>query len=199
MHEITYSYRRIAVVDLPAVRELDGTTRPATDAELRNMGIVHVTDDLYACIEQHHSDGIDDTTGARRWAICGEPLPGDILSEGLLNARHANLPSDVRPRIMRADIIRSTAPNIDVRDVAKATLTDVQAAFEENVGTIDAAFVPAIDPSNTDAVFAEVRRMAEHPELPAERVRIPMADIADTHVVEAENVVPHTWAGEPRR
>jgi hypothetical protein len=94
MHSIAYSVRRIAPSELPTVRDLDGTVRPATAQELLNMDIAHLTGDLYSCADQQRRD--PDTLA---WSVVGVPSPGTVLSEGSLRERHARLPADVQAQL----------------------------------------------------------------------------------------------------
>jgi len=97
MHKVHFTYRRITSAQLPTVTDLDGTVRPATDAELLNMGIHRVAPGLYSCVHQEQRQ----PSGS--WAVVGDPHTGEELSRGLLPQRHATLPNHVRAQLMGAD------------------------------------------------------------------------------------------------
>lgn len=110
MHVVKYTIRTILPAELPTVREPGGTTRPATEGELLNLGLVPLGNDLYSCVDQYRRD--PDTL---TWRAEGPESPGTIVSEGSLRERHARLPADVRGKILRARIVRVNAQGKEQR------------------------------------------------------------------------------------
>lgn len=191
MHRIETSIRRIAAADLPTITPIGGATRPMNDAELLNMGIQHLSADYYSCIEQHVRD--DETL---TWAPKeGQALPGTVVSEGLLQERHDKLPADVRAKVMKASVIRSTLGNAD--DLVSAVLLEAAGAAEKAVGMVEGA--PLIDVADPEMLLGEAQRQLSIPDSGFTRGTVTMDDMAAGDVIEAENLIPHSWAGEPRR
>jgi hypothetical protein len=196
MHRITPTIRRIADAELPQVRDAgSGELRPATDQELLDRGIVHLKDDLYSCVEQQLRD--DETL---EWSHVGDPLPGQVVTAGDVKERHAKLPADVRGKVLRAQVIRSTDPAVKVLELVEVNLLEQQAAIEAAVGDIlvpDAEPRPLVDFEQPAMILEEAQRLAAMPDNGIERVTVAMADVAgDADVVEVENLIPHAWAGE---
>lgn len=127
VHQIIYSLRIVAPADWPTVRNLDGTTRPATDQDLLNMGMKYLNDDadgnhLFDCVEQTRRD--PDTL---EWSTHGPALPGTVLSQGSLLTRHAVLKAPKKDAVLRARVVREkdrlTIPkkDVEVTDTVEAT------------------------------------------------------------------------------
>jgi hypothetical protein len=193
MHKIVTSIRQIAPTDLPTVTPIGEATRPMNDAELLNMGIQHLSGDYYSCIHQEERD--DDTL---QWAPKeGQSLPGTVVTEGFLQQRHAELPDDVKGLVMQARVIRSTTPAVSAKAAADANLAEVGTALETSVGMVAGA--PLVDTTSPEAQLLEAQRMVGIPGSGLERETVPMADVMAGDVVEAEGLIPHSWAGEPRR
>jgi hypothetical protein len=83
------------------------------------------------------------------------------------------------------------------RDVVAANLAEVGAVLTANVGDVDGA--PLVDTSSPEATLLEAQRLASSPDSDLERELVSMADVAEGDVVEAESLIPHSWAGEPKR
>lgn len=181
MHRIQYGYRRIDPDQLPTVRDFEtGDPRAMSDGELLNIGLHRIDGDLFAFCVQERRELVD---GDRIWKPAGSPLPGTVVSVGDVRERHERLPAEVRARIMRAHVYRAT----DRRNTARA-LADAEVAKRGQ-----AAPTPA---ERKAAVLAEARTLARDSK-GVVRVTVPMADVdPDGDVVEAEEVVPHAWAGE---
>lgn len=192
MHKIQTSIREIAPADLPKVHDLDGIERTATDAELLNMGIQHIRDDLYSCIHQEERDPETLVWQPKE----GQALPGVVITEGNLKDRHDKLPTEVRGKILKASVIRSSLGNAD--DLASAVLIEAAEAAEAAVGPVrDGA--PLIDVADARMVLSEAKRQLEIEDSGFTREAVPMDDVAVGDVIEAEGIIPHSWAGEPRR
>lgn len=193
MHRVEYQIRRIADSELPIVRYVDGTERTASRAELLNMGIEHLHDDVYSCVEQHESRVENDSTGRpqRVWASRA-PLPGSVVAAGDLRSRHARLPADVRPKVLRSEVFRGTADNALL--LVATNLNEQLDAIAEYVG---ATTEPLLDPTDPETVLNEARRVAALSGNDVRRERVPMAVVDDTaDIVESEGHIPHAWAGE---
>jgi hypothetical protein len=91
-HRVIYSIRRIPLDELPTVTPRDGAVRPMTDAELANVGIVHLHDDVYSCVHQERRD-----PETLAWAIHDHAHPGTVVVHGSHRERHARhrLPTGV--------------------------------------------------------------------------------------------------------
>ena len=190
MHQIKTSIRQIAPADLPRVTPIGETTRPMNDAELLNMGIQHLSGDYYSCIHQEERD--DDTL---QWSPKeGQALPGTVVSEGLLQERHDKLPADVRAKVMKASVIRSTLGNAD--DLVSAVLLEAASAAEKVVGLVEGA--PLIDVADPETLLGEAQRQLSIPDSGFTRETVAMDDMAAGDVIEAQNLIPHSWAGEPK-
>lgn len=182
MHRILYGYRRIDPDQLPTVRDVEtGDLRPMTDGELLNIGLQRIDGDLFAFCEQERREVVD---GDKVWMSVGTPLPGTIVTAGDVRERHERLPDSARARVMRAHVYRAT----DRRRSARA-LADAEVAKRGQ---------PAESPTERRAArLAEARRLAADAESGVVRVTVPMGDVdADEDIVEAEDVIPHMWAGE---
>jgi hypothetical protein len=198
MHRIIHTLRQIAAADLPTVTSLDGTTRTMTAGELLNVGIVHLHDDVYDCVEQHRSD--DDeaaATGVRTWAPHGEPLPGTPISAGSHRERYARVPAEHAPKVFRAQVIRSADPAAPAATIVTANLTEVATAIAEYVGDVSGA--PLVDLSGPAAVLKEAQRLVQIPDNGIDRHVVPMATVDPGDVVEADRIIPHRWHGESHR
>lgn len=191
MHRISTSIREIAPADLPKVRDMEGVERTATDAELLNMGIQRINGDLFSCIEQSVRD--DETL---QWKPKDQPLPGTVITEGNLKDRHDKLPSEVRGKILKASVIRSSLGNAD--DLASAVLIEAAEEAEAAVGPVRDG-EPLIDVADARMVLSEAQRQLEIEGSGFSREAVPMDDVAVGDVIEAEGIIPHSWAGEPRR
>lgn len=191
MHKITTSIRQIAPADLPTVTPIGEATRPMNEQELLNRGIVHLSGDIYSCIEQHVRND-DDLI----WSpVEGKSLPGTVVSEGLLQERHDKLPAEIRAKVMKASVIRSTLGNAD--DLVSAVLLEAAGAAAKAVGVIDGA--PLIDVADPEILLLEAQRQLSIPDSGFTRETVTMEDVAAGDVIEAQNLIPHSWAGEPRR
>jgi hypothetical protein len=105
MHRVAYSIKTIPAAELPMIALPPGAPpRPMTVAELLNVGIVHLEDDLYSCVQQEQQ--VAETLA---WAVHGPALPGVTVAEGSLKERHVRLPATVRGRVMRARVLRTDA------------------------------------------------------------------------------------------
>ena len=191
MHKISTSVREIKPAELPTVRDMDGTVRPATDQDLLNMGIQHLSADYYSCIHQEERDPETLTWAPKE----GQSLPGTVISEGLLQERHDKLPADVRAKVMKASVIRSTLGNAD--DLVSAVLLDAAAAADKAVGMVEGA--PLIDVAAPELLLLKAQRQVSIPDSSFTRETVAMDDMAAGDVIEAENLIPHSWAGEPKR
>lgn len=191
MHRVVTSIKKILPNELPAVTPIGEATRPMNDQELLSAGIQHLSGDYYSCIEQHVRD--DETL---TWAPKeGQALPGTVVSEGLLQERHDKLPADVRAKVMKASVIRSTLGNAD--DLVSAVLLEAASAAEKAVGMIEGA--PLIDVADPEMLLGEAQRQLSTPDSSFTRETVAMDDMAAGDVIEAENLIPHSWAGEPKR
>jgi hypothetical protein len=192
MHQIKTSIRQIASADLPTVTPIGEATRPMNDQELLNAGIQHISGDLYSCIHQEERD-----PETLAWAPKdGRSLPGTVVSEGFLQERHDKLPAGVRSQVMRARVIRSTG-SLSAKDTTASSLAEVGAVLESSVGLVDGA--PLVDTTSQEAQLAEAQRLAAIPDSGLERELVAMADVSAGDMVEAEGLIPHSWAGEPKR
>jgi hypothetical protein len=190
VHQITYSIRRIAPAELPTVRDLDtDVERPMSAAELLNLDIVPLGDDLYSCADQSRRD--PDTL---EWSVVGVQSPGAAIAEGSLRERHARLPADVAPHVFRAQVIRSQDPATPVRETVESNLAEVGLALAEFVGLVDGA--PLVDLSQPDAVLEEAQRLTEIHGNGIERAVVSMAMVDPGDVVEEDRIIPHRWSGE---
>jgi hypothetical protein len=191
MHQVKTSYRRIPPTDLPTVTPIGEAARPMNDQELLNAGIVHISGDIYSCIHQEERD--EDTLEWR--PKDGQSLPGTVITEGVLADRHAKLPSDVRSQVMRAQIIRSKTGS--AKAAVSTNLAELSAVLANTVGLIDGA--PLVDTTSQDAQLEEAQRLIGVPDSGLEREFVSMADVVDGDIVEADSLIPHSWAGEPKR
>lgn len=195
MHMVIRTIRRIAATDLPRVRDIDGTERAATEQELLNMGMAAVGADLYSCTEQKVGHLITDAaTGRTRREYrphpdCRIPANSTVVSSGTPAERFRGLPDDVRPDVLRAEVIRATkADEPSAQAQAEAVLTEATAALVENVGP---------DAKLDTTVLAEAQRLVELPDNSVTRVLVPeRAVVAGSDVVERTGIIPHSWAGE---
>jgi hypothetical protein len=176
MHRVTSCVRRIPPAQLPTVRNDDGTERPATAAEMLNMGLVPLGDDLYDCIEQERRD-----PGTLEWRP-ERAMPGEVVSRGRARDRYARLPEPARSRILRAHVFSRT----DGRDLA--------AHYAE---LMERAAVPAEERAET--TLARARERAAQPGYPVERRDLAVAELDAGDVIEARDLPPHRWGGESER
>lgn len=175
MHRVTTSIRRIDAAEIAGISE----------AELLNRGVVPLGNDLYSCITQEERD-----PEALTWQPKdGQTLPGTLIRQGLLEERHSKLPADIKPLVMRARILK------DGKRLASESLAAAAAALLESVGP----GAPPIDTESPEAIETEARRLAELPGSGVSRGLVPMADVTQDDLTEAEGLIPHSWAGEPRK
>jgi hypothetical protein len=192
MHRIQTTIRHIAPAELPTVTPVgEEVAREMTEQELLDAGIVALGNDLYSCI--HHEEPDERTLEWRPKE--GQALPGTVISAGVLTERHAKLPQDVRLKVMRASIIRAKAGS--AKDAVTQNLAEVGAVLADKVGLVEDA--PLIDTTSQQAELAEAQRLATLPDSGLEREIVPMIDVTDADVVEADSLIPHSWAGEPRQ
>lgn len=191
MHEVRRSIRRIAPSELPTVPG-DGATRPMTDAELLNVGIAPLGDDLYSCVDQYRRD-----PETFAWTAEGPESPGVVIAEGSLADRHARLPAEVAVQVLRAQVIRSDDPATPADATVETNLAEAAAALALNVGDVNGA--PLVDLSGPAAVLEEAQRLVEIPGNGIERHLVSMAEVAAGDVLEADRIIPHAWAGESAR
>lgn len=168
MHRIIPSIRRIQTTDLPTVTPVGEPTRPATDQELLNLGIAHIGGDLYSCIHQ------EQTNEAGEWFKISEPHPGVEVSSGSVKDRYAALHPDDKALVLHAAVVRDIPlPLQAAREaVAMAARTPIAA-------TLDAGVVEEGSPAPTQEVL-----------------RVPLKDVLPGDVVQATNLIPHSWSGE---
>ena len=189
MHKVITIIRQIAPANLPTITPLDEPTRPMNEQELLNRGIVHLSGDIYSCIQQLERDDI-----TLEWKPIQE-LPGTVVSEGLLQERHDKLPAEIRAKVMKASVIRSSLGNAD--DLVSAVLLEAAGAAANAVGMIEGA--PLIDVADPEMLLSEAQRQVMTPDSGFTRETVTMEDMAAGDVIEAENLIPHSWAGEPKR
>ena len=101
MHRLTFCIHRATAAELPKMRNIDGTERPASEQDLLNLGMVPLGDDLYSCAVQEHSED------GRSWAAEVE-LPGVELSRGRPQERFSRLSPADRGKVMLAEVERTT-------------------------------------------------------------------------------------------
>ena len=177
MHRVTTSIRRIDPAEMAGI----------SDQELLNRGLVPLGNDLYSCITQEERD-----PDSLAWQPKdGQTLPGTVIRQGLLEERHAKLPTAIKPLVMRARILK------DGKRLASESLAALAAELLESVGSVEGA--PLIDTESPEAIAAEARRLAEVPGSGVSRGLVPMADVTQDDLTEAEGLIPHSWAGEPRK
>lgn len=145
--------------------------------------------------------------------VWGE-LPGEVISEGYLLQRYGRrkgaqadrytpgralgLPEEAVPHVLRARVFRSTDG------------TSLRAALESEVAS--EAIEPRVPVTGTrsaarphpdeEAILEEARARAfpEDETTPtARRLMVPISAVDSGDVVEADELVPHRWAGEPDR
>lgn len=189
MHEIRYSIRQIAPAELPTGIDPDGTARALTEGELLNLGLVHLHDDLYSCVDQYRRD-----PETLAWSVEGPESPGVVVSQGSLRERHARLPADVAPAVLRAQVIRSADPLAPAAAQVGANLAEVAAALAQYVGDVDGRPLVALD--GPVAALEEAQRLVALPDNGIDRHVVPMAVVDAGDVVEADGLVPHRWHGE---
>jgi hypothetical protein len=218
MHHVICCIREILPAELPKARDLDGTERVPTDAELLNLGLQRIGPDLYSCVEQYRSDDVlleaDGRTSRVWWPErddgpwaseaekrsyprspeeCARNMGlGTLLTHGQLRVRYAKL-ALTRPgahkQVMRARVIRSETVN--VQETVDSSLAEQQAAFMEHVGEVRA------DLASDRAKLAEARRLAALPGNDIQAAVVPEAEVlAGDDVVEESGIIPHAWAGE---
>lgn len=214
MHSIHFTIRQIADADLPTVRDLEtDATRPANDAELLNLGIQHLHDDVYSCVEQYRRD--DDTleweahghehAGADEIPALSRDNPDFDMSAWIEEQsiahgrdRYRTLPVGVRDKVLLARIIRSAIDGSTATELTTASLTAQEKALADNVGMVDGA--PLVDLWTPDAGVAEAQRLAQLPDTGLERTSIPMVMVDETvDIIEENGLEPHRWAGERHR
>lgn len=199
MHEIIYSIRQIPTDQLPTllVDDVDSTERRlASDAELLNMGLQRLHDDVFSCAEPFDSRIEPDASGRphRIFFPVGDALPGERLSAGTVIDRHESLPIEYRPKVFRADAFRATALGGSAIEIVASVLNEQVAAIEEYVGETP---IPILDPTTEATVITEAERIAALPDRELARNIVPMITInpAADLVVE-DGLIPHVWAGE---
>lgn len=192
MHRINTSIRRIAAADLPTITPIGEPTRPMNAQELLNTGIQHLSGDFYSCISQDERD--DETLEWR--PKDGQALPGAVVTQGVLQERYAKLPADVKGKILRASVIRSSLGNAD--DLASAVLIQAAEAAEAAVGPVRDG-EPLIDVADARLVLSEAQRQLGIEGSGFSRTAVQMDAVAVGDVIEAEDIIPHSWAGEPKR
>jgi hypothetical protein len=190
MHRVTYCLRVIAAAELPTITPIDGTTRPATDAELLNVGLVRLHEDVFECVSQERRD--PDTLV---WSSHDEPLPGTVIAEGSHRERFARVPAEYAPQVFRAQVIRAADPAVSVVVLAEENVAFVAAQLAETVGDVNGA--PLLDLDQPAAVLDEAQRLAEMPGSGVDRQVVPVITVAAGDVVEiAGGIIPHRWHGE---
>lgn len=195
MHQVIHTIRRIATADLPKARDLEtgGDERPMTPSEMLNVGIQHVADDLYSCVEQQRRD-----PATLEWKHDGPELPGQTLSAGDVEARYRALPAADRRKVLRARVIRSDGAK-SAAELASENVLEQAAMIEEHVGEIETTegTRPLVDFDADDPVVEEALRLSRIPGSGIELHTVTMADVdGPGDVVEATNLIPHSWAGE---
>lgn len=189
MHRIVYELRTIAASDLPTVIDRGGGPRIATEEELRNLGLVHLSGDVYECVRQERRD-----PETLAWSTHGPDLPGVVIAAGSQRERYASVPAEHAADVFRAQVIRSDDPETPAAVAVAENLAEVAATLAEYVGDVDGA--PLVDVDSTAATLAEAQRLVEIPGNGIERVTVPMAQVDAGDVIEAEDLIPHRWQGE---
>lgn len=189
MHQINYTIRQIVEGDLPMVRDSDtDEDRPATDQELLNFGMQHLHDDIYSCVEQYRRD-----ENTLEWNAHGVAPVGAVVVHG--PDRYSLLPTGVRGKVMLARVVRSSVDGETPLAIAQANLAEQSNALAENVGPVDGA--PLVDLLSDDAAIEEASRLARIRDTGLELAMVPMVVVdPSAHVVEADGIEPHRWAGE---
>lgn len=104
MLTVRYTVRQIADADLPTAVAADGTARPATAQELRDLGLVALGGGYYSCAERHEGVLVPDPTspsGVRRaWQPHGLAFPGTLVAHGTPTQRAAMLPDAAKPHVL---------------------------------------------------------------------------------------------------
>lgn len=180
-----YELRTIAPSELPTVTMLDGSTVPASDQDLMNMGVFHIEGDVYACIGVF-ADG----RGQHKSA---DQLPGTVISAGYLQQRHAALPGGVRAAVMKATVYRHKNPIASLRHLVNDNSDPDR--LRARVPALGGSARPANVEKALDALAA-ARDLAVLGD--AEQLTVAMADVQDGDVVEVDSVVPLEFAGERR-
>lgn len=211
MHRTTYTTRQIAAGDLPQVPNIDGTMREATDRELLDMGIRKIGDGLYSVVEIEDRH-IDHETGVQTWTPRGRTIGGTVLTSGRHNRRYADLPHELRVQVMKARVLRSSDPTTSLRRVALDNVNEARRMVTEHVGAMvsrTSSLFPLVSGEHDTAIIeAEAKRLrhvhvardgAEHTEPIALEVMIPMSEVASEDIVDADHIIPHSWAGELAR
>jgi hypothetical protein len=189
MHRVTYCIREILAAELPTITDVEGITRPATEAELLNLGVHSLGHDLFECVSQERRD--PDTFA---WALHDEPHAGLVIAEGSHRCRYGSVPAEHAPKVFRAQVIRSTDPAEPAATVAQANVAEAEAALAEYVG--DVAGAPLVDLAGPSAALEEAQRLVAMPNNGIERHVVPMISVDPGDVVEAQGLVPHRWQGE---
>lgn len=211
MHRTTYTTRQIDAGDLPHVPNIDGSPRPATERELLDMGIRKIAEGIYSVVEIEDRH-IDPETGAQTWTARGRTIGGTVLTSGRHNRRYVDLPAEIRAKVMKARVLRSSDPATSLRSIAVANVNEARRMVTEHVGAMVArtsALFPLVSGQHDHAIVeAEAKRLrhvhverdgAEHPEPVAVEVTIPMSEVASEDIVDVDHVIPHAWAGELAR
>lgn len=173
MHQVIRTIREITAAELPRVRDLaTGAERPATDAELLQMGIARVRDDYFSCVEL--------LTGPDSASLAPErALPGRALAAG--ERRWQRLPAAVRNRVLRARVFRGQ-PGTSARQAVRAA---VDARKPRHAG------------ERRTFEVEEARKLAADPAVPVDALEVFVDEVLpDDDVVEQLDVPPHSWAGE---
>lgn len=196
MHRVLPTIRRIVADQLPRVRDDAGDLAAASPEQLANLGYVQLEGDLYSVLEQHSSEVVPDpVTGGlkRNWLI---DVPGDAIGEGAPARRFAALPSDVRDRVFRADVVRSTDPNVDALELVATNLNEQLDAIVINVGELPAG-TQLLDVGGAAADVQEAQRVMALDLAPIAMACVAVADVdAATDVIVRSNILPQVWAGE---
>jgi hypothetical protein len=202
MSHIAYHIRRCTPADWDAwavTTDLDGVEIPATEQDLLNRGVIVLHRDSAEVIYHFGRVGEDADAG-----YPGRPITPTSGPDVYLERRYAQLPLEARPKVYRARAYRSTDPTVILRESCEATVAAQLGARVPATGRTSAR--PA-DPLGAMDVLEEARRRANPPENPdgtpqpptARALTVPMAEVEDGDVVEADMLIPVRMAGEPDR
>jgi hypothetical protein len=202
MSHIAYHIRRCTPAEWDAwavTTDLDGVEIPATDQDLLNRGVIVLHRDAEEVI--YHCGRIGEAVDA---GYPGRPITPTSGLDVYLERRYARLPEAVKPKVYRARAYRSTDPTVNLRQACEQAVAAQLAARVPATGRTSAR--PA-DPVGAMDVLEEARRRAYPPENPdgtlapptARPLTVPMTEVEDGDVVEADMLIPVRMAGEPER